>query len=122
MAGICARLIRKVDVLKLYLLVLVLFLPALLFAQSMDFIKSLASYMGFFLGILLEKRKVNFTTDGTLLRKVLRVALGLILVLLIKEGLDVAFPETNLFDFIRYFLLTFVAMGLYPWFFRKVGL
>ena len=122
MAGICARLIRKVDEQKLYLLVLVLFLPALLFAQSTDFIKSLASYMGFFLGILLEKRKVNFTTDGTLLRKVLRVALGLILVLLIKEGLDVAFPETNLFDFIRYFLLTFVAMGLYPWFFRKVRL
>lgn len=121
-AVVCSRLFRKTDPLKLYLVVLVLFLPALFFAQSADFIKSLASYMGFFLGILLEKKKVNFSTEGTLLKKVLRVLLGLVLVLLIKEGLHGVFPETGLFDFIRYFLVTFVAIGLYPWFFTKVRL
>lgn len=121
-AGLCFRLLRKVEPLRLYFIILLLFLPALFFAQSSDFIKSLASYMGFFLGILLEKRKVHFSTDGTLVRKMLRVILGLILVLLIKEGLDVVFPESSLFDFIRYFLVTFTAIGLYPWFFRTVRL
>lgn len=121
-ALICSKLFLKVDPLKMYLVVLILFLPALFFAQSTDFIKSLASYLGFFLGILLEKKKVNFSTDGPLVKKVLRVALGIILVLLIKEGLKGIFPETDLFDFIRYFLVTFVAMGVYPWFFKKIRL
>lgn len=121
-ALICSKLFFKVDPIKLYLVVLILFLPTLFFAQSNDFIKSLASYLGFYLGILLEKRKVNFTTDGTLLKKVLRVALGVILVLLIKEGLKGVFPETDLFDFIRYFLVTFVAIGVYPWIFKKIRL
>ena len=121
-ALICSKLFQKVDLLKMYLVVLILFLPALFFAQSTDFIKSLASYLGFFLGILLEKKKVNFSTDGPLLKKVLRVVLGLILVLLIKDGLKGLFPETDLFDFIRYFLVTFVAIGIYPWFFKKIRL
>jgi len=121
-ALICSKLFQKVDPLKMYLVVLILFLPALFFAQSTDFIKSLASYLGFFLGILLEKKKVDFSTDGPLLKKMLRVVLGLILVLLIKEGLKGIFPETDLFDFIRYFLVTFVAMGIYPWFFKKIRL
>jgi hypothetical protein len=82
----------------------------------------LASYLGFFLGILLEKKKVNFSTDGPLLKKALRVVLGLILVLLIKDGLKGIFPETDLFDFIRYFLVTFVAIGIYPWLFKKIRL
>jgi len=121
-ALICSKLFQKVDLLKMYLVVLILFLPALFFAQSTDFIKSLASYLGFFLGILLEKKKVNFSTDGPLLKKVLRVVLGLILVLLIKDGLKGLFPETDLFDFIRYFLVTFVAIGIYPWLFKKIRL
>ncbi|HSR04354.1 MAG TPA: phosphatase PAP2 family protein [Proteiniclasticum sp.] len=121
-ALICSKLFFKVDLLKMYLVVLILFLPALFFAQSTDFIKSLASYLGFFLGILLEKKKVNFSTDGPLLKKVLRVVFGLILVLLIKEGLKGFFPETDLFDFIRYFLVTFVAIGIYPWLFKKIRL
>lgn len=121
-ALICSELFFKVDLLKMYLVVLILFLPAVFFAQSTDFIKSLASYLGFFLGILFEKKKVDFSTDGPLLKKVLRVVLGLILVLLIKEGLKGFFLETDLFDFIRYFLVTFVAIGIYPWFFKKIRL
>lgn len=117
-----SKIIPKVETMKLYLLVLILFLPGLIFVNSADFIKSLASYMGFVVGIHLEKRAVNFSTEGTPIKKVLRVLLGIILILLIKEGLGQVFPDTLIFDFIRYFLITFVAIGLYPWIFKKIRL
>ncbi len=117
-----SKLIHKVEPMKLYLIVLVIFIPVLLIANSGDFVKALASYMGFVLGIYMEKKVVNFSTDGTLLRKILRVLLGVVLILLIKEGLEVVFPHTLFFDFIRYFLITFTAIGLYPWVFSKIRL
>jgi len=122
MAKVSSVLFEKMDKTKLYLLVLLLFIPAWAFSFSLDFIKSFASYLGFFLGILLEKKVVQFSVEGSLFKKILRVLLGIALVLLIKEGLKVAFPETHLFDFIRYFLLTFVAIGVYPWLFQKLRL
>ncbi|WP_312649265.1 phosphatase PAP2 family protein [Proteiniclasticum sp.] len=117
-----SKLIRKFEPMKLYLIVLVLFIPALFFADSGDFIKALASYIGFVLGIYMEKKLVNFSTEGTLLRKVLRVLLGVILILFIKVGLEKIFLDTLIFDFIRYFMITFVAIGLYPWIFKKIRL
>ena len=117
-----SKLINKVEPMKLYLIVLTLFLPVLFFANSADFIKALASYIGFVLGIYMEKKVVNFSTDGTLLRKVLRVLLGIVIILLIKEGLEKVFLDTLFFDFIRYFLITFTAIGLYPWVFSKIRL
>lgn len=121
-ALVVSKLITKVEPMKLYLIVLALFLPALFFANSGDFIKALASYLGFVLGIYLEKKAVKFSTDGTLTRKVLRVLLGIVIILLIKEGLEKVFLDTLFFDFIRYFLITFVAIGLYPWLFNKLKL
>jgi membrane-associated phospholipid phosphatase len=119
---ICAKLFRRVDKRKLYAIVLVVSLLALSFSHSLDFIKAIGSYAGFFLGILLEKRYVNFTTDGTLLRKILRVGIGVALLLGIKVGLKALFPDELFFHFIRYFTLTFFAIGLYPALFKKLRL
>lgn len=122
MAKLSAYLFKRFDSIKLYILILLLFIPALLFSRSPDFIKSLGSYSGFVLGIILEKKVVDFSTDGPLWKKILRVVLGVALVLLIKEGLKVVLPELLIFDFIRYFMVTFFAIGLYPWLFKKIRL
>ena len=121
-AFLCAKLYQKVDHIKLYFIILAIFLFALSFSRSMDFIKSLGSYFGFFVGIFIEKKYVNFTTDGTLPRKMLRVIIGVAIVLGIKSGLKVLFPDELIFHFIRYFFLTFFAIGIYPAIFKKLKL
>ena len=121
-AFLCARLLKKIKPEVLYTLTFLLFIPALFFAGSEDFIKSFGSYAGFFLGILLEKNYVQFEVKGTPLKKVLRVLIGILLILLIKEGLGAVFPEKALYDLLRYFLVTFTAIFLYPLFFKKFNL
>jgi len=121
-AFVCAKLYKGVDITKLYFVILVIFFLALSFSRSIDFIKSLGSYSGFFIGILIEKKYVNFTTEGTLLKKILRVILGVAIVLGIKSGLKAVFPDELIFHFIRYFSLTFFAIGIYPALFKKIKL
>ena len=121
-AILCAKLYNRVDHIRLYFIILVIFFFALSFSRSMDFIKSLGSYFGFFLGILIEKKYVNFSTEGTLTRKILRVIIGVAIVLGIKSGLKVLFPDELIFHFIRYFFLTFFAIGIYPALFKKFKL
>ncbi|WP_313125824.1 phosphatase PAP2 family protein [Proteiniclasticum ruminis] len=121
-AFLCARLLKKIKPEVLYTLTFLLFIPALFFAGSEDFIKSFGSYAGFFLGILLEKNYVQFEVKGTPLKKVLRVLIGILLILLIKEGLGALFPDKALYDLLRYFLVTFTAIFLYPLFFKKFNL
>ncbi len=121
-AILCAKLYKRFDNTMLYFVILVIFFFALGFSRSMDFIKSLGSYAGFFLGILMEKKYVNFSTDGTLPKKVIRVILGVAIVLAIKSGLKVLFPDELLFHFIRYFIVTFFAIGIYPALFKKLKL
>lgn len=121
-ALLCAKLLQKVKPEVLYTLTFLLFAPAFFFAGSEDFIKSFGSYAGFFLGILLEKNYVKFEVKGTLLKKGLRVLFGILLVLLIKEGLGAFLPEKPLYDLLRYFLVTFTAIFLYPLFFKKFNL
>ena len=41
---------------------------------------------------------------------------------MVQEGLAVALlPESGLFTFLRYFLLSFAGIGLYPLLFQKLG-
>ena len=119
---LCALLFKKADNRKLYAVVLGVSVLALSFSPSLDFIKAIGSYAGFFLGIHLEKRYVNFSTDGTWLKKTLRVGIGIALLLGIKVGLKSLFPDELFFHFIRYFILTFFAIGLYPALFKKLNL
>jgi len=121
-AFICAKLYKSFDNTKLYFIILVIFFLALSFSHSMDFIKSLGSYAGFFVGMLMEKKYVNFTTEGTYPRKVIRVILGIAIVIGIKSGLKAVLPDELIFHFIRYFILTFFAIGVYPALFKKLKL
>lgn len=114
------KALEKIDPLKVYWVTLLIFLPMLFFGQSENFVKSVAGYLGFVLGITLEKKFVKFTMDVTSTRKVLRVFIGLIFVVLIRSGLKALFPELLVFDFIRYAFLTFFTLGVYPWIFTKL--
>lgn len=122
MAYVGLKLLENFNPLKVYWFTLLAFLPLLFFGDSENFIKSLGGYLGFVLGVTLEKTYVKFTIDVSLARKVIRVVLGLVFVVLIRSGLKAVFPQLLIFDFIRYTFLTFFTLGIYPWIFTKLKL
>ena len=46
---------------------------------------------------------------------------GLALLFGVRLGLKALFPATLLFNFLRYFLLLVIGMGIYPFLFKKLN-
>ena len=106
----------------LYFITFIIFIPALLYAHSADFIKGMGTFLGFALGIYVEKKYVNFSVEGKSINKILRVVIGLAILILLKVGLKAVFPNKLVFHFLRYFIIVFFGIGLYPAIFRKLKL
>lgn len=108
---------------RLFFITFLLFCPFLLIAGGMDdFIKSLGLFGGLAAGNLTEEKYVNFQIPTRLLKKLLRWILGLVIILILKEGLKVLFPVLPIFSFLRYFLISFTTIGLYPLLLKKIRL
>ena len=119
-AWICYKLyIRIENKMLLYLITFVLFLPALTFAHSADFIKGLGTYFGFLIGMFVEKKYVNFSVEGTRVNKIIRVLIGVLILLILQTGLKVILPTGQIFAFIRYAVISFFGIGIYPIIFKK---
>ena len=80
----------------------------------------MGTYLGFIIGVIVEKRYINFSVEGNLANKILRVVIGIAILLIIKSGLKVIFPNELIFHFIRYTIVTFVGIGVYPAIFKKL--
>lgn len=117
------KLFNKVNnKIALYFGTFIIFIPALLYAHSADFIKGIGTFLGFVLGIYVEKKYINFSVEGKLSNKILRVVIGLAILIILKIGLKAIFPKKSVFDFIRYFMVVFFGIGLYPAIFKKLKL
>ncbi len=110
----------------LYFGLIVLSLLALIVAQKSDTFKAIGSAFGLAFGVLFERKFVDFNPkEGTLIKKIIRVILGLVIVFGIKEGSKLLFGligDYFILDALRYAILIFVAMAIYPYFFKKVKL
>ena len=112
---------------RLYLIVIVIFTPFVFLLGEEDLVKAYGLMVGFFGAVLFEKKHVQFTMDVSLAKKVIRVVSGLIVMLSIQLGLGVIFDvvaeegTTLLFalDAIRYGLIAFIGLGIYPILFKK---
>ncbi len=82
--------------------------------------------MGLARGFILEAKYVNFTVDahnGQKWRLLLRVVLGLVFVLGLMLGLEGILPTEEIFlRTIRYFLVAFAGVFVWPWIFKKINL
>lgn len=88
-----------------------------------DFYTGYALFLGCIGGILIENKYVNFDCLGKLKIRLIRFGLALIVFLILQFGLKMVFPDENIFfDMIRYFLTSFVTLGLFPLTFRKFKL
>ena len=97
-----------------------IFIPALTFAHSADFIKGMGTYLGFIIGIYIEKKYVNFSVEASTANKIIRVLLGVLILLVLQVGLKYVLPSGTIFSFIRYLLISLIAMGVYPVIFKNM--
>ena len=112
---------------RLYVALILVVLPFAIFINGEDFFKSYGLLIGFVVGIMIEKKYINFTMDVKLIHKVLRVVFGLIVMVGIQQGFKILFGVfadegthlMNVFHMIRYFLIAFAGFGLYPFLFNK---
>ncbi|WP_294134758.1 phosphatase PAP2 family protein [uncultured Clostridium sp.] len=117
---ICYKLYNKFEnKMLLYVITFVIFIPALTFAHSADFIKGMGTYLGFIIGIYIEKKYVNFSVETSNGNKIIRVLLGILILLALQVGLKVLLPSGTIFSFIRYLLISLTGIGVYPMIFKK---
>ncbi|HHX78125.1 MAG TPA: phosphatase PAP2 family protein [Acholeplasmataceae bacterium] len=90
-----------------------------------DFYTAFALFLGFIPAVIIENKFVNFNCYNPLKTRLLRLAIGLIIILGTYLGLKMVFPDNNIFfDMLRYFLVIFIGLGIYPlvaknWLFRN---
>lgn len=119
------NLLRLVTVLVLFpFAVYFLFRPDPLYA---DFYKCYGLQLGIFCVVPFEEKLVSLSFDCSFGKKLLRVFLGVVLAFAVKALLKkfmvcALLPVTLILDCLRYFLLTFTILGLYPFILKKLNL
>ncbi|MDD3107393.1 MAG: phosphatase PAP2 family protein [Bacilli bacterium] len=85
-----------------------------------DFYTSYAMFAGFIAGSIWERKANDFTCKAPLGKRLLRLFGAIVCVMITQFGLDMVFPEGFiLLDMLRYFLVSFVTLGLYPVLFKN---
>ncbi len=100
----------------------VLFLLILImayFSKDPDAFKTAGAFLGFAAGVLYEDRFVQFKTRVSLTKKWIRFLIGMLLLFAVYYIPKFFLPVTLVLSFLRYFILIFFTMGLYPHLFTK---
>lgn len=89
---------------------ILLILPALalcglFFFKSTDYLKSLGIFMGFFLGFFVERKYINFSTEGSLIIQLTKMVFGVSILLLLRVYIKKIFVAGGTSDFFRYAIL-----------------
>lgn len=92
---------------------------ALLLDISSDTFKTVGLGLGALAGIALDTYTLDFKTDGTVIKKIIRLLLGFVAVMALRLGLKQLFPAGMWFDGLRYAIMGFTAMYLWPLIFTK---
>ena len=113
-----------------YAVLLLISVPGCFFCTSNDYYSSLGMLLGFILAEPFEERFVKFENTSNLLRCVLRTAGGALLYFGLNAALKLPFPKEllNGTDFaamliraLRYAVVIFVVIGVYPMLFKATG-
>jgi undecaprenyl-diphosphatase len=95
-----------------------------LFADSenlLDLVKSAGAALGFSLGWYFEGKYVDFEASmGSVPQKIIRVVAGMLLIFLIRKLMKPIESTIVYFGFVRYFVMLFVGIYLYPMIFDKL--
>lgn len=88
---------------------------------AMDCCKAAGAGFGFSIGYYIERTKLNFDTHtGRFSTQTVKLAVGLVLALLIKEGFSLLFGNSILAKMSEYFILVLWVLVLYPCLFQRI--
>ena len=114
----------------LHLIIALCCLPGFFYCQTTDFYTGYGMMIGYFLGVPFEKKFVNFKGTSNVLGCVLRIVGGGVIYLGLNALLKVPFPKellesatllSYLIRTVRYAIIIFVVIGVYPMVFNKIG-
>ena len=109
---------------KLYLLITLITIPGCIYCTSNDYFTCFGMMLGFFAASLFEEKYVQFENTKDIKKSILRVITGLVVFLVANWVLKAMFGYINiegteyLLRVIRYGLLVFFTMGVYPLIFK----
>ncbi len=112
----------------LNLIIFLISLVGLFYCRSADYYTSLGLMAGFYLAQEFEDKFIHFDNTSNIIKIILRVAGGIGLFLLLnilsKMPFSEKFLESATFSayivrFIRYFVVSFIVLGVYPFVFSK---
>jgi hypothetical protein len=110
-------------------LVLAVTIPVLLLLaySSRDAVAAIGTSIGLGIGIVLESYLLCFSAGGPVNQRLVRLVLGIAIVILLREGLKVAFPGEGepfytFFRVLRYSLVGLWAAFGGPWVFVRLEL
>lgn len=109
---------------KLYLLITLICLPGCFYCTSNDYFTCLGMMLGFFTASLFEEKYVQFENTKDIKKSIIRVVGGLAVFLVANLLLKSVFGLINIEEItyllrvIRYGLLVFLTMGVYPLIFK----
>ncbi len=80
--------------------------------MNTDVAKGCGIFAGLLFGYWADDMWLNYQNEASLKTKVLRQVIGILVIMIIMEGLKVVFPEHYFYDYIRYYLVgMFVSFG-----------
>ncbi len=115
-------LYNKNEMLTLYIAagLSVAFSLTLFFMTGEDTFSACGAMVGCTFGIIAERKYIRFSMPDKWWKGVIRVVLGLAVILGLRFGLKALFPALPFFRFLRYALMIFVGMGVYPLCFKPL--
>jgi len=106
-----------------------IFIPLVLIViyPQRDAVAALSALSGFSLGIILDQRIIHFDVTGSILQKILRYVIGIVLLVIIYMGMEIFQPEPGQVFHVpirmaRYMVAGFWVSGGAPWLFTKIKL
>lgn len=101
-------------------------IPGVFYCKTTDYFTTLGIMLGFFAGVIFEEKYVNFKNTRSIVKIILRMALGLGIYFILNAVLKLvfgamAFIPASFARFMRYAIVVFLMLGVYPMFFDKFG-
>lgn len=113
---------------RFHLIVALCCLPGVFYCKTTDFFTGYGMMLGYFLAVPFEKKFVNFKETKNVMESILRVVGGGALYFALNKLLKIPFPKeflesatmaSFLVRIVRYAIIIFVLMGIYPMIFDK---
>ena len=108
---------------KAMLIFLFVFSLGLFYCDSSDYYSAYGLYIGLFVSDIFEKKYVNFTISQNKKVNLYRFIGAIILFVVLNIAIKFLFHFVGFYQMIfrtvRYFILIFIIMGVYPLFFKK---